>query len=121
MKFYSSVRLQISRIASIKEGQDVVGSRTKVKVVKNKVAPPFKTAEFDILYNRGISYTGDLLGLAEQYNIVNRSGSWYSYGDSKLGQGYSKAVEFLEQTDNEHLLAEIEQAVKKALWEKDAK
>ena len=97
LKFYSSVRLDIRRIASIKEGQDVVGSRTKVRVVKNKVAPPFKEVEFDIIYGEGISREGDLLDVATSYNLVEKSGSWYSYGEERIGQGRENSKLFLKE------------------------
>lgn len=97
LKFYSSVRLDIRRIASIKEGQDIVGGRTKVRVVKNKVAPPFKEVEFDIIYGEGISREGDLLDVATSYNLVEKSGSWYSYGEERIGQGRENSKLFLKE------------------------
>lgn len=100
LKFYASVRLDIRRMASIKEGQDVVGNRTKVRVVKNKMAPPFKEAEFDIMYGEGISRTGDLLDLGAEINIIEKSGSWYSYNGERIGQGRENVKKFLsENTD----------------------
>src|SRR5476649_27492 len=87
LKFYASVRMDIRRIAQIKQGETTVGNRTRVKVVKNKVAPPFREAEFDIMYNEGISYSGDVLDLATQYEIVEKSGAWYAYNSEKIGQG----------------------------------
>ncbi len=96
LKFYASVRLDIRRIASIKDGQDVVGSRTRVKVVKNKLAPPFKEVEFDIIFGEGISREGDVLDLAVDLGIVEKAGTWYSYGDSRIGQGRENAKEFLK-------------------------
>jgi len=96
LKFYASVRLDIRRIASIKDGQDVVGSRTRVKVVKNKLAPPFREVEFDIIFGEGISREGDILDLAVDYNIVDKAGTWYSYGDSRIGQGRENAKDFLK-------------------------
>ena len=96
LKFYSSVRLDIRRIAAIKDGDDVVGNRTRVKVVKNKVAPPFKQAEFDIIYNEGISKEGDLLDLGVEDGFVEKSGAWYSYGDERIGQGRENARRFLK-------------------------
>jgi recombination protein RecA len=95
LKFYSSVRMDVRRIQSIKTGQDVVGNRTRVRVVKNKVAAPFQTAEFDIMYNEGISKSGDILDLGVAYEIVEKRGSFYSYGDERLGQGRESAKEFL--------------------------
>ncbi len=110
LKFYSSLRLDIRRIAAIKDGQEVIGNRTKVKVVKNKVAPPFKTAEFDIVYGEGISKEGDLLDLAVEQDIVDKSGSWYSYLDERIGQGRENAKKFLK--DHPEMYAEIDQKVR---------
>jgi len=110
LKFYSSLRLDIRRIAQIKEGEQVVGSRTRVKVVKNKVAPPFKTTEFDIMYGEGISYEGDLLDLAVQADIVNKTGAWFSFNDDKIGQGRENAKRYLKE--NENTCKEIENDVK---------
>jgi recombination protein RecA len=109
LKFYASVRLDVRRIAAIKEGEEVVGSRTRVKVVKNKVAPPFRQAEFDILYNEGISVEGDLLDLASEGGIVEKSGSWYSYGGERIGQGREQARKFLKE--NPDVLGRIADAV----------
>ncbi|MFH2011274.1 MAG: recombinase RecA [Pseudomonadota bacterium] len=97
LKFYSSVRLDIRRIASIKEGQDIVGSRTRVRIVKNKVAPPFKEVEFDIMYGEGISKYGDLLDVATSYNLIEKSGAWYSYGEERIGQGRENSKSFLKE------------------------
>ena len=97
LKFYSSVRCDIRRIGAIKQGEDVVGNRTKVKVVKNKVSPPFKEVEFDIIYGEGISREGDILDLAEQVNIVEKSGAWYCYGSDRIGQGRENAKQFLRE------------------------
>ncbi|MBD3167326.1 recombinase RecA [bacterium] len=110
LKFYSSVRMEIRRIASIKEGSDVVGNRTRVKVVKNKLSPPFKQAEFDIFYGKGINRAGDILDLAVEHEIFQRSGTWFSYGDERLGQGRERVRLFLEE--NPDLLAEVEQKVR---------
>src|SRR4029453_684597 len=97
LKFYSSVRLDIRRITAIKEGEEVKGNRTRVKVVKNKVAPPFRQAEFDILFDRGIWHAGDLLDLAVEQEVVQRSGTWHSFGDLRLGQGRERAAQFLDE------------------------
>jgi recombination protein RecA len=113
LKFYSSVRIDIRRIAAIKEGDVVVGSRTKVKVVKNKVAAPFREAEFDILYGLGISREGDLLDLAANQNIVEKSGSWYSYKGERIGQGRENARQFLK--DNQDTMTKLEAEVRKNL------
>jgi recombination protein RecA len=113
LKFYASVRVDIRRIAAIKEGDIVTGSRTKVKVVKNKVAAPFREAEFDILYGEGISKEGDLLDLAVNNNIVEKSGSWFSYKTERIGQGRENARQFLK--DNKDITAKIETEVRKAL------
>ncbi len=110
LKFYSSLRLDIRRISQIKEGDRVVGSRTRVRVVKNKMAPPFKTTEFDIMYGTGISYEGDLLDLALQADVIEKTGSWFSYGQNKIGQGRENAKRFL--TENDKIREEIEQKVK---------
>ena len=113
LKFYSSVRIDIRRIAAIKEGDVVVGSRTRVKVVKNKVAAPFREAEFDILYGEGISREGDLLDLAANQNIVEKSGSWFSYKGERIGQGRENARAFLKE--NKDTMAKLEAEVRKAL------
>jgi len=113
LKFYSSVRIDIRRIAAIKEGDVVVGSRTRVKVVKNKVAAPFRESEFDILYGEGISREGDLLDLAVNNNIVEKSGSWFSYKNERIGQGRENARAFLKE--NKDVLAKLDAEVRKAL------
>ena len=113
LKFYSSVRVDIRRIAAIKEGDVVVGSRTRVKVVKNKVAAPFRESEFDILYGEGISREGDLLDLASNHNIVEKSGSWFSYKGERIGQGRENARTFLKE--NKDITAKIEAEVRKTL------
>jgi len=112
LKFYSSVRLDIRRIGRIKSGDEVMGSRARVTVVKNKVAPPFRKAEFDIMFNRGISRVGDILDLAVAKKIADKSGAWYSYGEVRLGQGREKSIEFIES--DKKLLAEIEGKLIKA-------
>ena len=100
LKFYSSVRMEIRRVTTIKDGQNSLGNRTRVKVVKNKVAPPFKQAEFDIMYNEGISFLGDILDLAEKADIIEKMGSWYSYGETKIGQGRENAKSFLSENED---------------------
>ena len=113
LKFYSSVRLDIRRIGSIKKGDEVIGSETKVKVVKNKVAPPFKQAEFDILYGEGISREGEIIDLGVNAKIVDKSGAWYAYKGEKIGQGKDNAREFLKE--NPAIATEIENAVREQL------
>ena len=110
LKFYASVRMDIRRTGQIKVGDDILGNRTKVKVVKNKIAPPFRIAEFDIMYNEGISKTGDILDLAVQHGIVAKSGAFYKYNDETIGQGRDKTKEFLKK--NPKLLAEIDGKVR---------
>ncbi len=110
LKFYSSLRLDIRRISQIKEGDTVVGSRTRVKVVKNKMAPPFKSTEFDIMYGTGISYEGDLIDLALTADVVEKTGSWFSYGQVKIGQGRENAKRYLKE--NKEVKSEIEKKVK---------
>ena len=123
LKFYASLRMDIRRIGALKDGPDVIGNRTRVKVVKNKCAPPFKQAEFDILYGRGISHTGLLIDLGVDEGVVNKSGSWFSYGDLRLGQGKENARSFLEE--NLDVAAAVEAQLKAALGmgeeEEDAK
>jgi recombination protein RecA len=110
LKFYASVRLDIRRIDSIKSGDSIVGNRTRVKVKKNKVAPPFKQAEFDIMYNEGISREGDILDLGVEEDLVKKSGSWFSYKDEKLGQGRENSKQFLRE--NPTILDEIETIIR---------
>ena len=113
LKFYASVRLDVRRTTQIKDGDEALGNRTRVKVVKNKMAPPFKKAEFDIVFGEGISHSGEVLDLAVEYGIVSKSGSWFSYGDSKLAQGREAARQLL--VDNPELCDEIEAKVRESL------
>ena len=113
LKFYASVRIDIRRIGSIKRGEEVIGNETRVKVVKNKVAPPFKTADFDILYNEGISREGEIIELGVQHRIVEKSGAWYAYKGEKIGQGKDNTREFLK--DNPATAVEIEQRIREAV------
>lgn len=113
LKFYSTIRLDIRRASQIKDGDTVIGNRTRVKVVKNKVSPPFRTAEFDIMYGQGISKTGEIIDLAVDLEIVKKSGSWFSYGDTKLGQGRDSVKSLL--LDNPELAAELETQIKAAI------
>ncbi len=113
LKFYSSVRLEVRRTESIKQGNDVVGNRTKVKVVKNKVAPPFRQAEFDIMYGQGISHEGSLVDLGSDAEIINKSGAWYSYNDQRMGQGRENVKDFLRQ--NPEIAKEIELKIREKL------
>ncbi|QGG46915.1 recombinase RecA [Heliorestis convoluta] len=110
LKFYSSVRLEVRRVETIKQGSDMIGSRTRVKVVKNKVAPPFKQADFDIMYGEGISREGSLLDIAVEMNIIDKSGAWYSYKGERLGQGRENAKEFLKK--NQELTIEVERIIR---------
>ncbi len=118
LKFYASVRIEIRRAAKIQKGEQVVGNRTKAKVVKNKVAPPFRVAEFDIMYNEGISYEGDIINLGALYGIVKKAGASFSYEEVKLGQGMDNAKRFLKE--NPKIAHEIEGKVKKAMQEEAA-
>ena len=110
LKFYSSIRLEIRRITSLKDGSDIVGNRTRVKVVKNKVAPPFKNTEFDIMYGKGISREGDIIDLALKGDIIEKTGAWFAYGDMKIGQGRENAKQYL--ADNDEIYNEIIHKVK---------
>ena len=110
LKFYSTVRMDVRRIDTLKNGNDVIGSRTRVKVVKNKVAPPFRQAEFDIMYGKGISHEGCLVDLGADLDIINKSGAWYSYGDIRLGQGKEKVKDFLRE--NPEIAQEIEAKIR---------
>lgn len=118
LKFYASIRIDIRRSTQIKDGESVVGNRTKVKIVKNKVAPPFRTAEFDIMYGEGISKVGEVLDLAVEYEIVKKSGSWFSYGDTKLGQGRDAVKSLIK--DNPELMEELEVKIKEIIKSKEA-
>ena len=118
LKFYASVRLDIRRSTQIKDGDNVIGNRTKVKVVKNKVAPPFKVAEFDIMYGEGISKTGEILDLAVEFEIIKKSGSWFSYSETKLGQGRDAVKSLIK--DNHEMADELEQKIKDRIKENNA-
>jgi recombination protein RecA len=118
LKFYASVRLDIRRIGPVKERENVIGNRVRVKVVKNKVAPPFKQAEFDVLFEEGISHSGLLVDLASEANVIQKSGAWYSFGDQRIGQGRENAKMFLK--DNPPLMADVEQRVRDWLGVKTA-
>jgi recombination protein RecA len=113
LKFYASVRVDVRRTTQIKDGDEALGNRTKVKIVKNKMAPPFKKAEFDIVYGEGISKIGEIIDLAVEYDIVKKSGSWFSYGESKLAQGREAVKALL--TDNVELCDEIEAKIRETL------
>ncbi len=118
LKFYSSVRIDIRRSSQIKDGDEVIGNRTKVKIVKNKVAPPFRKAEFDIMYGEGISKVGEILDIAVDMGIVKKSGSWFSYGDTKLGQGRDSVKNLI--SDNPELMEELEAKIYEQLEKKDS-
>ena len=113
LKFYSSVRMDIRRIAALKDGENVIGNRTRVKVVKNKVAPPFRQVEFDIIYGKGISKVGDLLDLGVAHDIISKSGTWFSYNETRIGQGRENSKNFL--TENSEMAAEIETRLRETL------
>ncbi len=113
LKFYASVRLDIRRMAQIKDGDEAIGNRVKVKVVKNKVAPPFRSAEFDIIFGEGISRVGEIIDLGVELNVIKKSGSWFSYEDTKLGQGRDSVKQIFN--DNPELAGEIEYRIKEAL------
>jgi recombination protein RecA len=117
LKFYSSVRMDIRRIGQIKQGEEIIGNRTRVKVVKNKIAPPFRQAEFDIMYNEGISKSGDVLDLAAEFGIVEKSGAWYAYKGAKIAQGREAAKRYLDE--NPKVLDEVGAAVRKAAESKE--
>ena len=113
LKFYSSVRLDIRRIGQIKDGEEVTGNHTRVKIVKNKVAPPFRKAEFDIMYGEGISKTGEIIDLGVEYQVIKKSGSWFSYGETKLGQGRESVKNLIK--DNPELAQELEAKILEAM------
>ncbi|MBR6920067.1 MAG: recombinase RecA, partial [Bacteroidales bacterium] len=113
LKFYASVRIDIRRQTQIKEGENVVGNHVKVKVIKNKVAPPFRTAEFDIVYGEGISKAGEIIDMGVEYNVIKKSGSWFSYNDAKLAQGREAAKQIVN--DNPELMKELEDKIKEAI------
>lgn len=117
LKFYASLRLDIRRIGQIKEGENVTGNRTRVKIVKNKLAPPFRQAEFDILYGEGISRIGEILDLGVDFGVIKKSGSWFSYGDTKLGQGRDAVKQLLN--DNQELAEELEAKIREGLAQKN--
>ena len=118
LKYYSSIRLDIRRIGQIKDGDEIVGNRARVKVVKNKVAPPFRQAEFDIMYGEGVSKVGEIIDMAVDLNVVKKSGSWFSYGDTKLGQGRDAVKALLK--DNPELSQELESKIKEAIFSGNA-
>jgi recombination protein RecA len=118
LKFYASVRLDIRRTGQIKVGEEVIGNRTKVKVVKNKIAPPFRNAEFDIMYNEGISRTGDVLDLGVQHGIVDKAGAWFSYKDQKIGQGREASKVYLKE--NPKILEEVDKIIRQKVAAEEA-
>ncbi|MBO4282506.1 MAG: DNA recombination/repair protein RecA, partial [Bacteroidales bacterium] len=113
LKFYASVRIDIRRQTQIKEGENIIGNHVKVKVIKNKVAPPFRTAEFDIIYGEGISKAGEVIDMGVEYNVIKKSGSWFSYNDSKLAQGREAAKQIV--ADNPELMKELEDKIREAI------
>jgi len=117
LKFYSSIRLDVRRIETLKSAGEVVGNRTRIKIVKNKIAPPFKEAEFDIMFGEGISKEGDLLDLASDIDVVNKSGAWYAYNGEKIGQGRENAKIFLK--NNPDIMSEIESKVREHYFVED--
>jgi recombination protein RecA len=114
LKFYSTIRLDIRRIETIKRGTDAIGNRVKVKVAKNKVAPPFKIAEFDIMYDRGISKEGELIDLGTNFGILQKSGTWYSYGEERIGQGREIAKKYL--VDNPTIMEKVEKEIRNKVF-----
>jgi recombination protein RecA len=117
LKFYASVRIDIRKATQLKDGEEVIGNRVKVKVVKNKVAPPFRRAEFDIMYGEGISKVGEIIDLGVDLNIIKKSGSWFSYGETKLGQGRDAVKNLIG--DNPELMEELEAKIKESLTKTD--
>jgi recombination protein RecA len=115
LKFYATIRMDVRRTGAIKDGANVVGNRTKVKVVKNKIAPPFKETEFDLMYGTGISREGDMLDIAVEQGLVDKSGTWYSFEEERIGQGRENVKRFLAEADNRDIYNKIETAVKKKL------
>jgi len=117
LKFYSSVRIEVRKSAQIKQGENIIGNRVKAKIAKNKIAAPFKTTEFDIMYNEGIAYYGDVLNTGVKYEIVKKGGAWYNYGEYKLGQGYEASRKFLKENPKitEEIIKKIKEAVKKEI------
>jgi len=113
LKFYATIRIDVRRTTQLKDGEDATGNHVRVKVVKNKMAPPFKKAEFDIMFGEGISLTGEIIDLGVELNIIKKSGSWFSYGETKIGQGRDAVRQMLK--DNPELKEEIEEKVRKAL------
>ena len=113
LKFYASVRLDIRRSSQIKDGENVIGNRTKVKVVKNKVAPPFKVVEFDIMYGKGVSKAGEIVDLGVELDVIQKSGSWFSYSGNKLGQGRDSVKQLIE--DNPELMEDLEKKIKEKI------
>lgn len=118
LKFYASVRIDIRKSSSIKDGDNVIGNRAKVKIIKNKVAPPFKTAEFDIMYGEGVSKVGEILDLGVEFEIIKKSGSWFSYDDTKLGQGRDAVKQIIK--DNPEMMEELEAKIKAVIKEREA-
>jgi recombination protein RecA len=119
LKFHSSVRIDIRRIAAIKKGDAIIGNRTKVKVVKNKLAPPFRIAEFDIIYGQGISKYGELVDIGVSHEILQKSGTWYSFGEERIGQGRDAAIEFLKT--NQDIAQTVESKIRETMFGKTKK